>query len=170
MTTVTNGVRPRTTETPAAGRGRRRGWARLARAAATSVAATVLSQVVLLAVLTTGGAPALASTLAWAAGAVLNFVVTRRWVWGRTGRPRVRRELLPYLVVIGLGGLASIGLTTLAGALLTPLDLPHPLWVVLVDGAYVASYALVFVVKFTLLDRLVFGRGAARTPATTSRS
>jgi putative flippase GtrA len=169
MTTVTNGVRPRTTETPASERGRR-GWARLARAAATSVAATVLSQVVLLAVLTTGGVPALASTLAWAAGAVLNFVVTRRWVWGRTGRPRVRRELLPYLVVIGLGGLASIGLTTLAGALLTPLDLPHPLWVVLVDGAYVASYALVFVVKFTLLDRLVFGRGAARTPATTSRS
>ena len=169
MTTVTNGVRPRTTETPASERGLR-GWARLARAAATSVAATVLSQVVLLGVLTTGGVPALASTLAWAAGAVLNFVVTRRWVWGRTGRPRVRRELLPYLVVIGLGGLASIGLTTLAGALLTPLDLPHPLWVVLVDGAYVASYALVFVVKFTLLDRLVFGRGAARTPATTSRS
>jgi putative flippase GtrA len=165
MTTVTNGVRPRTTE-----KTRRRGWARLARAAATSVAATVLSQVVLLAVLSTGGAAALASTLAWAAGAVLNFVVTRRWVWGRTGRPRVRRELLPYLVVIGLGGLASIGLTTLAGSLLTPLNLPHFWWVVLVDGAYVGSYALVFVVKFALLDRLVFGRGAARTPATTSPS
>jgi putative flippase GtrA len=165
MTTVTNGVRPRTTE-----KTRRRGWARLARAAATSVAATVVSQVVLLAVLATGGAAAVASTLAWAAGAVLNFVVTRRWVWGRTGRPRVRRELLPYLAVIGLGGLASIGLTTLAGSLLTPLNLPHFWWVVLVDGAYVAGYALVFVVKFTLLDRLVFGRGAARIPATTSRS
>ena len=165
MTTVTNGVRPRTTE-----KTRRRGWARLARAAATSIAATVLSQVVLLAVLATGGAAALASTLAWAAGAVLNFVVTRRWVWGRTGRPRVRRELLPYLAVIGLGGLAPIGLTTLSGALLTPLNLPHLWWIVLVDGAYVASYALVFVVKFTLLDRLVFDRGAARTPATTSRS
>lgn len=165
MTTVTNGVRPRTTDET-----RRRGWARLARAAATSVAATVLSQVVLLAVLATGGVPALASSLAWAAGAVLNFVVTRRWVWGRTGRPRVRRELLPYLVVIGLGGLSSIGLTTLSGSLLTRLALPHFWWVVLVDATYVASYALVFVVKFTLLDRLVFGRGAARTPATTSRS
>ena len=165
MTTVTNGVRPRTAE-----KTRRRGWARLARAATTSVAATVLSQVVLLAVLAVGGVPALASTLAWAAGAVLNFLVTRRWVWGRTGRPRVRRELLPYLAVIGLGGLASIGLTTLAGSLLTRLDLPHLWWVVLVDGAYVGSYALVFAVKFTLLDRLVFGRGAARTPATTSRS
>ena len=72
--------------------------------------------------------------------------------------------------MIGLGGLVSIGLTTLAGSLLTPLALPHFWWVVLVDAAYVASYAVVFVVKFTLLDRLVFGRGAARTPATTSRS
>ncbi|RSM34985.1 GtrA family protein [Amycolatopsis balhimycina DSM 5908] len=164
MTTVTNAVRPRTAEKT------RRGWARLARAATTSVAATVLSQVVLLAVLATGGVPALASTLAWAAGAVLNFLVTRRWVWGRTGRPRVRRELLPYLAVIGLGGLISIGLTTLAGSLLTRADLPHFWWVVLVDGAYIAGYALVFAVKFTLLDRVVFGRGAARIPATTSRS
>ncbi|MFG1647363.1 GtrA family protein [Amycolatopsis sp. NPDC049252] len=157
MTTVTGDVRQRTAEPT-----RRRGWARLGRAAATSVAATVVSQVVLLAVLATGGAAVLASTLAWAAGAVLNFVITRRWVWGRTGRPRVRRELLPYLAVIGLGGLASIGLTTLSGSLLTPLNLPHVWWVVLVDGAYVASYALVFVVKFTLLDQLVFGR--ATTP------
>ena len=168
MSTVTNGLLPRRTEetTPP----RRRGIARLMRAAASSVAATAVSQIALLAVLATGGAPALAGTLAWASGAVLNFVVTRRWVWGRTGRPRVRRELMPYLAVVGLGGLASVGLTTLAGNLLTPLSLPHALWVVLVDGAYVASYAVVFVVKFTLLDRLVFGRDAARTPATTSPS
>jgi len=161
MSTVTTGVIPRRTEEPP--RTRRR----LLRAATSSVAATVVSQVALLTVLTLGGAPALAGTLAWASGAVLNFLVTRRWVWGRTGRPQVRRELVPYLAVIGLGGLASVGLTTLAGTLLRPL--PHAWWVVLVDAAYVASYALVFVVKFTLLDRLVF-RGAARIPATTSRS
>jgi putative flippase GtrA len=166
MSTVTNGMPPRTmAETP-----RHRGPARLARAAASSVAATVVSQLALITILATGGAPAAASITAWASGAVLNFLVTRRWVWGRDGRPRVRAELLPYLAVVGVGGLASVGLTTLAGELLTPLSLPHPLWVVLVDGAYVASYALVFLVKFTLLDRLVFGRGAARIPATTSRS
>ena len=163
MSTVTTRVNPRRTEEP------RRTRHRLFRAAASSVAATVVSQVALLAVLTLGGAPALAGTLAWASGAVLNFVVTRRWVWGRTGRPRVRRELVPYLAVVGLGGLASVGLTTLAGSLLAPLSLPHVWWVVLVDAAYVGSYALVFVLKFTLLDRLVF-RGAARTPATTSPS
>jgi putative flippase GtrA len=166
MTTVTKPVPPRT----ASGARWPARLIRLARAAATSVAATALSQGALLAVLTAGGAPALASAVAFSAGALLNFLVTRRWVWGRTGRPRVRHELLPYLAVIAFGGLVSVSLTALAGHLLAPLTMPHALWVVLIDGAYVAAYALVFLVKFTLLDRLVFGPAAGRIPATTSRS
>ncbi|MDT8915318.1 GtrA family protein [Amycolatopsis sp. PS_44_ISF1] len=168
MTTVTNPANPRTTEqSPPSGR---RGPIRFFRAATSSVGATLLSQAALLSVLALGGAPWLASVLAFAAGAVLNFFLTRRWVWGRRGRPRLGAELLPYVVVISFGGLASVGLTTLTGHLLAPLDLPHAWWVVLIDAAYVASYALVFVVKFTMLDRFVFARGAARTPATTSPS
>ncbi|QRP49022.1 GtrA family protein [Amycolatopsis sp. FDAARGOS 1241] len=168
MTTVTNPVKPRTTEESP--RPRRRLLGRFFRAATSSVAATLLSQAALLTVLALGGAPWLASAFAFAAGAVLNFFLTRRWVWGRRGRPEVGRELLPYVVVISLGGLASVGLTTLTGHLLAPLALPHVWWVVLIDGAYVFSYALVFLVKFTMLDRFVFARGAARIPATTSRS
>ncbi|MEW2504671.1 GtrA family protein [Amycolatopsis sp. CA-161197] len=168
MTTVTNPVEPRTTEDSP--RPLRRLAGRFFRAATSSVAATLLSQAALLTVLAIGGAPWLASAFAFAAGAVLNFFLTRRWVWGRRGRPEVGRELLPYVVVISIGGLASVGLTTLTGHLLAPLNLPHAWWVILIDGAYVLSYALVFVVKFTMLDRFVFARGAARTPATTSPS
>ncbi|WP_033294333.1 GtrA family protein [Amycolatopsis jejuensis] len=168
MTTLTNAAGPRTTEESPSPR--RRGLVRFVRAATSSVAATLLSQAVLIAVLAVNGAPWLASACAFTAGAVLNFVVTRRWVWGRRGRPDMRRELMPYLLVIALGGLASVGLATLTGHLLAPLALPHFWWVVLIDAAYVLSYALVFVVKFTLLDRYVFDRGAARTPATTSQS
>ncbi|GAA3580036.1 hypothetical protein GCM10022222_76040 [Amycolatopsis ultiminotia] len=168
MTTVTNPVNPRTAEESPPRR--RRGLVRFFRAATSSVAATVLSQVALITVLAVGGAPWLASGVAFAAGAVLNFFLTRRWVWGRRGRPEVGRELLPYVAVISLGGLASVGLTTLTGHLLAPLALPHVWWVVVLDGAYVFSYAVVFVLKFTLLDRVVFARDAARTPATTSPS
>ncbi|MBB4683061.1 GtrA family protein [Amycolatopsis jiangsuensis] len=171
MTTVTNPVKPRTAEeSPDSPPRRRRGLVRFARAATSSVAATLLSQAVLLTALAVGGAPWLASGAAFAAGAVLNFFLTRRWVWGRRGRPEMGRELLPYVAVISLGGFASVGLTTLTGHLLAPLALPHVWWVVVLDAAYVVSYALVFVLKFTLLDRFVFARDAARTPATTSPS
>ncbi|MGW7535550.1 GtrA family protein [Amycolatopsis sp. NPDC054798] len=168
MTTVTNPANPRTAEESP--KPRRRGLVRFVRAAASSVAATLLSQATLIAVLAADGAPWLASAGAFAAGAVLNFFLTRRWVWGRRGRPELGRELVPYVLVISLGGLASVGLTTLAGHLLAPLHLPHFWWVVLLDAAYVLSYALVFVAKFTMLDRFVFDRGAARSPATTSPS
>ncbi|MCU1680633.1 MAG: hypothetical protein JWQ81_1372 [Amycolatopsis sp.] len=169
---------PATVETgspsPAA-EARPRRFVRLFRAATSSVVATVISQVALLVILSSGGSAVVASAVAFVAGAVPNFLLTRSWVWGRQGKPRVKTEVAPYLVVIALGGLASVGLTTLTGHLLAPLALPGLLRVVLLDGAYVASYAMVFVFKFTLLDRVVFSRDAVardagRTPATTSPS
>jgi putative flippase GtrA len=149
---------------------RPRGFVRFFRAAASSVTATAISQVTLLLILWWGGHPTVASAAAFVAGAVPNYLMTRRWVWGRRDKPQVKSEVVPYLLVIALGGLAAVGLTSLVGWLLTPLTMSHALRVVLLDGAYVSSYAVVFVLKFTLLDRLVFGRDAARTPATTSRS
>jgi putative flippase GtrA len=159
-----------TSDSAPSGAASSRGSVRIFRAATSSVVATAVSQVVLLVILSSGGATALASTAAFVAGAIPNFLLTRRWVWDRKGKPRVKTEVAPYLAVIGLGWLASTGLTTLTGRLLAPLTLPHPLVVVLIDVAYVASYALVFIVKFFLLDRVVFDRGAGRTPATTSPS
>jgi putative flippase GtrA len=150
---------------------RPRGFVRLVRAAASSLVATVISQITLVGLLWLGGTNAtVASVLAFVAGAIPNYLMSRRWAWGRRGTPEVRRELLPYLVVITVSGIAAVGLTTLTGWLIQPLSLPHVLWILLLDAAYVTSYAIMFVIKFTLLDRLVFGRGEARTPATTSRS
>jgi putative flippase GtrA len=167
MPTVTTTLDADTKEAP---KPAPRGFVRLFRAATSSIIATVISQVMLLVILWWGGSAPLASMMAFVAGAVPNYVLTRRWVWGQRGKPRVGAEVVPYLLVITLGGLAAVGLTTLTGHLLTPLKLPHPLWIVLLDAAYMSSYALVFVIKFTLLDRVVFGRGEARTRATTSQS
>ncbi|TNC28173.1 GtrA family protein [Amycolatopsis alkalitolerans] len=130
---------------------------RITRALASSVLATGVSQITLLALLGWGHAsPALASTLAFLAGAVPNYLLSRRWAWGRRGRPRMVGETLPYVAVIAAGGLASVGLTTFTGWLIGPLALPHVWSVVVLDAAYLASYVVIFAVKFALLDRVVF--------------
>nr|WP_235998926.1 GtrA family protein [Qaidamihabitans albus] len=132
--------------------------------------ATVISQLTLIGILWWDGTSAtVASAIAFVAGAVPNYFVARSWAWGRRGRPDFRSELLPYLAVIVTGGLTAVGLTTLASWLIEPLNVPHVARVVLLDAAFVSSYALVFLMKFALLDRLVFA-GAVRTPAATSRS
>jgi putative flippase GtrA len=135
---------------------RPRWYKRLARAAASSALATALSQITLIGLLWAGAAPVLASAVAFVVGAVPNYFVSRRWAWGKRGKPPVGRELVPYLAVIAATGVASVGLTTVAGWLVEPLDLPKLWSIVLLDAAFLGSYGVVFLVKFTLLDRIVF--------------
>ncbi len=142
---------------------------RLFRAATSSVLATAISQVTLIGLLWWGAVPALASAMAFIAGAIPNFFIARRWAWGRKGKPPVKGELVPYLVVIALTGVASVGLTTLAGWLTEPLGLTGLLRILVLDAVFLSSYAVVFVMKFALLDRLVFRRGA-RTPEPRSKA
>src|SRR5690606_19696018 len=56
---------------------------RLFRAATSSVLATAISQVTLIGLLWWGAIPALASAVAFVAGAIPNFFLSRRWAWGR---------------------------------------------------------------------------------------
>ncbi|OQO92687.1 hypothetical protein B1813_11035 [Saccharomonospora piscinae] len=142
---------------------------RFFRAATSSALATAISQVMLIGLLWWGAAPALASAVAFVSGAIPNFIIARRWAWGRRGSPPVKGELLPYFLVIGLAGLASVGLTTLAGYLIEPLDLSGFVRIVVLDAVFLGGYVLVFLMKFALLDRLVF-RGGEGTRGARSRS
>ncbi|TDP93814.1 GtrA family protein [Labedaea rhizosphaerae] len=124
--------------------------------AVASLAATAFSQLVL-AWLYAGGTGALAaSTLAFLAGAVPHFVLTRRWAWGVRGPQRLRPQLLTYVLVTAAGGVVSILMTGGAEWLVSlwmPDRVERTLWL---NAAYLLSGAPVFVLKFWVLDR-VFG-------------
>ena len=130
----------------------------LARYAGGSVIATVCSEVTfvvlygLLDVATTW-----ASVLAWLAGAVPNYWLNRNWAWQRRGRPSLRREVLPYVVIIVATLLLATVLTRLADAWLRDAGVARTLRVVLVAAAFLGVYVVVFVLRFFLLERL-FGR------------
>ncbi|MBK1785412.1 GtrA family protein [Prauserella cavernicola] len=144
--------------------GQPRLFARLVRAGASSVLATATSQVALIGLLWWGSSPTAASAVAFVAGAIPNYFVARRWAWGRKGKPDFKRELLPYLAVIGLGAVASVGLTTVAGMITEPLEISGLARILVLDAAFLSSYAIVFVFKFALLDRLVYRRGSIPPP------
>lgn len=130
---------------------------RVLRAGVTSVGATVLSHGTFIALVGPAHVSAtIASAVAFALGATFNYVVGRRFTWGRKNRPHVLRETLPYAIVVGLTGLVSVSGTTLVQHLIEPMQLTHLQHTVLLELAFIASYGLVFLLKFTLLDRLVF--------------
>lgn len=103
-----------------------------------------------------------AGALAFVAGAVPNFLINRWWTWGRRGRVRLGGELAPYLAVIAFNGLVAVGLTTGVEQLVTPLIEHRGVRAVLLGIVFGGSYVLLFVVKFLLLDRLVFGAANQR--------
>ncbi|MGP4020180.1 GtrA family protein [Saccharopolyspora sp. 5N708] len=149
----------RTAESTGAGRGRY--WRLLSRFAAASVVATAISQLVFLLSYSLGASAVLATVLAWLAGAIPNFVLNRR-TWGGGGRAALRGEALRYGVIsVGtalLAALATHHAETLAHALFPDARTGQ---VAVVWGSFVGTYAVMFVVKFFLIDRLVF---TARPP------
>jgi putative flippase GtrA len=142
---------------------RRRRWlpsrrliARLGQFAVGSVVSTIVSQATLTGLYWWGHTTALeASAAAFVAGAIPAFLINWHWTWSRSGKPSVLTELVPYFMITLTGGLAATGLTTLADKLINPLIDGRGGRSLVLDCAYLASYGVFVLVKFTLLDRLM---------------
>jgi putative flippase GtrA len=139
-------------------------WARYS---ASSVVATVVSQLAFALCYWFGTAAIVATVVAWFAGAVPNYVLNRRYTWGRSG------QKLPYTIIVLGSAVTAAVVTSVTDHLVQPLE-SHAWKTILVSGSYLATYAILFIVKFVLFDRLVFAKPApvaesaeARTPVTT---
>jgi putative flippase GtrA len=136
---------------------------------AASVIAGVISELVFLVAYWFGAAPVVSSVVAFVAGAVPNYLMNRRWAWRRTGTPHPVRETLPYAVIIIVTALLAILATTLADRWVVGHVGSHELRAVLVAAAFLATYGVMFVLKFVLFDRLIFvGRRADTLEPTSS--
>ncbi len=84
-----------------------------------------------------------------------SFELNRRWTWRRSGRTHVRRELVPFWVLAFVGLLASDAATRFAATASEELaSRTARTFVVMV--ASLTTYGVLWVVKFALLDRLVW--------------
>ncbi|MBO0844213.1 MAG: GtrA family protein [Nocardioides sp.] len=94
------------------------------------------------------------SVFAWFAGAVPNYSLNRSWTWGRRGRPSISGELVPYAAIV-LGTLCMAIVATDAGAhVLSRMSVSHSEQTFLVSAIYFSVYAVMFVFRFLLFDRL----------------
>jgi putative flippase GtrA len=139
--------------------------ARFARYAVGSGLATVTSAVAFaLAYRVLDLGPRVATGTAFLAGALVNFAASRFWAWNRRARHGLGRDVLSYAVLSLVAALAAAVVTSLAHAVLHDADPDRR--AVLVEASYFATYAALFLVKFVVLDRLVF-RSRHQVPSTT---
>ena len=129
---------------------------RLVKFAAVSVVAVVVSQLTLLITFGVLHWDARPSNLtAFVMSTIPSFELNRRWTWRRGGRTHVRRELVPFWVLAVAGLIASDQATRFAAA--ASADLPtRTARTLVVMFASLATYGVLWLVKFALLDRLVW--------------
>lgn len=134
----------------------RPGLRRLVKFAAVSMVAVAVSQTTLLitfGLLEWKARPA--NLAAFVLSTIPSFELNRRWTWRQQGRRHLRRELIPFWVLAVLGLLASDLATRFAAEVSAGVG-SRALRTLLVMLASLTAYGVLWVVKFALLDRLVW--------------
>ncbi len=83
-----------------------------------------------------------------------SYLLNRQWVWGKGGRSHLWREVLPFWVVSITGILFALFTASLARNFAQAHHLDHFQRTVLVVGANVSAFAIVWFLKFLILNRL----------------
>ena len=116
-----------------------------------SVVAVVVTQLTLLLCHRSLGWPGVTSNIvATAVGAIPAYLLNRRWVWGLTGSHSVRREIVPFWTYTFVGLLFSTALVAAA----------DKVWdsALALSLANLTAWGLLWIGKFLVFDRLLFGR------------
>ncbi len=95
-----------------------------------------------------------ANLLAVAVGTLPSYYLARRYVWAKTGKHSLTREVLPFWGLNGLGTLLST-LAVHGAEVATGGNF------IAVQAASIGAWFTVWVVKYLLLDRAIFRHQAA---------
>lgn len=132
-------------------------WRRLFRYSAVSVVAVLVNQTALAIGFGLLHLPARTANLfATACATVPAFQLNRRWVWKQSGRSHFRREVLPFWVMAFLGLAFSTWSTGVGESWAEDNVSSRALQTIVVMASSLASYGLLWVAKFLVLDHLVF--------------
>jgi putative flippase GtrA len=97
-----------------------------------------------------------ASVVAFFAGAIPNYVLNRSWAWERRGRPNLGREVVLYAVVSIVSLVSAAVVTGWVSRVAPHFTASHAARTALVAAAYLATYGLLFILKFVIFQRVVF--------------
>ncbi|MBK5222315.1 MAG: GtrA family protein [Acidimicrobiia bacterium] len=95
--------------------------------------------------------PTWSNFVAVSGASVPAYLLNRQWVWAKSGRHSMRREVLPFWGVSLLGLLLS----TVAVAVVSGYSTAH----LVVAATNIASFGVLWVGKYVFLDKLMFGPG-----------
>ena len=131
-------------------------------AIASAVAATT-SAIVFPVLYVLGISTTLCSILAFAAGAIPNWTINRRWTWKVQGKVAFGREILAYVVVSAATLLALSLATSWTNRHVQSIPEGHGIRVLLVTASYFGVLLVLYAARFLLYEHWIFsGRSRLR--------
>jgi putative flippase GtrA len=133
-------------------------FSKLWRYATVSVISTVLTEVLIvlfyrvLKVGTAAESNAYASTIS----TLPSYYLNRTWAWGKTGKSHVMREVVPFWVIAAVSVVLSTIAVRLADEQARAHLHSHALETLVVVGANLATYAVIWVAKFVFFNKYLF--------------
>lgn len=94
------------------------------------------------------------------------YYLNRQWTWRKYGRSDMWREMVPFWVLSVLGIAISMGTAALAEHVAETHNLHGVIEVAVIDGANLAAYAVLFVGKYLIFERLFKVAEAVRSAGT----
>lgn len=119
-----------------------------------SVVVTVVVQSVCYGLLHMGGfwSAVVASTVA----AIPSYILNRNWVWGKSGRSHLTKEVVPFWVMAAIGLGLSAASSAGADVLAKNVTDSHAVRTVMVTGASVVTFGVLWILKFLIFNKILF--------------
>jgi putative flippase GtrA len=122
-----------------------------------SAVAIVISQVTILICAWIFGLSGIAANTIGALTATpASYELNRKWAWGKSGKSHLWREVVPFWALTLVGFLGSTGMVELADNLAKSHGITGLLRALLIMGASLFAYGVVWIVKFILFNRVIF--------------
>lgn len=100
--------------------------------------------------------PVPANFVAVSITAIPAFMLNKRWVWGKRGKAHMRREVLPFWSFTIAGWIMST-LAVILVVKFTRTDALPDGNKLAVQGANIAGFGVLWVLKYIFLDKIMFG-------------
>jgi putative flippase GtrA len=93
---------------------------------------------------------------ATAIGSVPSYYLNRYWAWGKSGRSHFWKEIVPFWVIAFIGLAFSTWSSDAAETYVNHHHYSHLVKTLMVTGAYFGAFALLWVAKFVIFNKLLF--------------
>lgn len=122
-----------------------------------SAVAIVISQVVILVCAWVFGfSGVVANAVGAAASTPASYELNRKWAWGKHGKSHMWREVVPFWALTVAGFLASTVTVGLADSFAKHHSVTGLARALVIMGASLFAYGVIWIAKFVIFNRLVF--------------